>query len=101
MAGLTLNPGEKDIRKIVDVVRQLAEGKSNAVGSFTLTPSATMTTVQAPTCSPTSFVLLSPQTPDAANDMATTSVVAGTAQFVVTHANNLRSDRTFGYFVVG
>ena len=101
MAGLTLQPGEKDPRKISDVVRQLMEGKSNAVGTLTLTPSATTTTVQATTCSPSSFVFLSPQTQDAANDMATTSVVAGNAQFVVTHANNPRVDRTFGYAVIG
>ena len=101
MAGLTLNPGEKDLRKIVDVVRQLTEGKNNATGTFTLTANATTTTVQAPSCSPTSVIVLSAQTQDAANDMATTSIVAGTAQFVVTHANNARVDRTFGYVVLG
>lgn len=101
MAGLTTASNEKDPRRLADTVRQLAEGKSNAVGTFTLTPSATSTTVPAPTCSPTSVVLLSPRTPDAANDMATTSIVPSTGQFVVTHANNSRADRTFGYLVVG
>jgi hypothetical protein len=33
--------------------------------------------------------------------MATTSVVAGTGQFVLTHANNARTDRTFGWEVRG
>lgn len=101
MASLNLQPGETDLRKIVDVVRQLVEGKSNAVGVFTLTSGTTTTTVKATTCSPGSVVLLGAMFPDAANDMATTSYVAGTGQFVLTHANNARTDRTFGFFVVG
>lgn len=101
MAGLTLQPGEKDLRKIVDVVRQLTEGKNNATGTFTLTASATTTTVKATSCTSTSVVLLSPETQHAANDMATTSIAPGNGQFVVTHANNSRSDRTFGYVVLG
>lgn len=101
MAGLTLNPGEKDPRRIADVVRQLTEGKNNATGTFTLTASATTTTVQAPSCTTASVVLISPQTQHAANDMATTSITPGNAQFVLTHANNARVDRTFGYVVLG
>jgi hypothetical protein len=72
-----------------------------SVGTFTLTANATTTTVTVANCSTSSFVVLSPQTQDAANDMATTSIVPGTGQFVVTHANNSRVDRTFGYIVVG
>lgn len=101
MAGLDINPGETSLRKIVDTIRQLVQGKSNAVGTFTLTPNATSTTVKAPTCAPGSVVFWSPQTQHAANDMATTSVVAGTGQFVLTHANNARIDRTFGWEVRG
>lgn len=101
MAGLTLSPGEKDPRRIADVVRQLMEGRSNAVGSFTLTANATSTTVTAATCAPTSNVILTPQTADAANDMATTYVAAGSGQFIVHHASNARVDRTFGYLVTG
>lgn len=101
MASLDVSSVEKDPRRLADVIRQLVEGKSNAVGTFTLTPNATSTVVMAPTCSPGSFVLLSPQTSDAANDMATTWFVAGTGQFTVNHASNPRVDRTFGFFVVG
>ena len=43
----TLSPDEKDIYKIVRAVRDLFEGRSNAVGSFTLKPSAGSTTVTA------------------------------------------------------
>jgi hypothetical protein len=33
--------------------------------------------------------------------MATTSYVAAKGQFTVTHANNARVDRTFGFAVIG
>jgi hypothetical protein len=96
---LSLKEQKSDV--VNQSIRELQNGRNNATGSFTLTPSATTTTVLAVNCSPSSFVFLSPQTQDAANDMATTSIVAGKGQFVVTHANNARVDRTFGYVVLG
>ena len=36
MAGLTLSPSERDLIRIVMAVRQLMEGRSNAVGQVTL-----------------------------------------------------------------
>ncbi len=107
MAGLTVNPYVRGtdlhdhVRKLTDAVRQVIEGKNNATGTFTLTPSATTTVVKAPSCTPDSEVFITPQTADAANDMATTSIIAGNGQFTVTHANNARSDRTFGFVVLG
>lgn len=107
MAGLTLQPFVKGadlnewMRRVVDVVRQLVEGKNNAVGTFTLTANATTTTVSAPTCTTASAVLFDPTTPDGANDKATTSIAPGNGQFVVTHASNARVDRTFMYAVLG
>jgi hypothetical protein len=92
---------EKNADTVNQAIRELQNGRNNATGSFTLTANATSTTVQAPNCSPTSFVFLSAQTPDAANDAATTSVIAGSGQFVVTHASNPRVDRTFGFVVLG
>jgi hypothetical protein len=70
------------------------------IGSFTLNPNATSTVVAAP-CTTASEVFISPTTPDAGNDGATTSIVAGNGLFTVTHANNPRVDRTFSYMVVG
>lgn len=70
------------------------------IGQFTLNPNTTQTVVVAP-CTTNTAVFISPMTPDAANDMATTSVVAGNGEFTVTHANNPRIDRTFAYEVVG
>lgn len=101
MAGLTLQPGEKDLRKIVDVIRQLTEGKNNATGTFTLTASATTTTVDAPSCTVDSVVLPFATTAHAANDFGLMWITAGNAQFTVNHANNSRNDRTFAFVVMG
>lgn len=73
----------------------------SAFGSITLNANATTTIVLNANVRATSVVTLSPQTQDAANDMASTSVVASSGQFVITHANNSRVDRTFGYSVGG
>lgn len=100
MASLTLVPGEKDPRKISDVVRQLVEGKSNAVGSFTLATGVTTTTVKAPTCSPSSIPLWSAQTVTAAAE-PNMSYVASYGQFVLTHSSSAVATRSFGFFVVG
>lgn len=99
VAALSLK--QKNTDQVNQAIRELQNGRNNATGSFTLTASATSTTVPFPNCSPTSFVFISPQTQHAANDMATTSIVAGKGQFVVTHANNARVDRTFGFAVFG
>lgn len=102
MAGLTLGPGEINLRRIVDVVRQLVEGRSNAVGTVTLRPSATTTQVSASTCGGASRVFLSPQTANAAAALATTYVsVVAPGTFTLTHASNAQIDRTFGYEVRG
>lgn len=101
MSTPAISQQEKRLDVICNAIRQLQQGRSNATGTLTLTAGATSTTVKAPCCAPTSTVLLSPQTQDAANDMATTNAVAGNGQFVVTHANNARVDRTFQYAVIG
>ena len=104
MAGLTIAPSERDLFKIVMAVRQLMEGRSNATGTFTLTNGATTTSVTAPNCGPSSIVLFSPQTANAAAQVATTyvppaTVVAGS--FVVNHANPGNTTSTFGWVALG
>lgn len=98
---VALSPKEKKPDIVNNAIRELQQGRNNASGTFTLTPNATTTVVTAINCSPTSVVLWSPQTQDAANDMATTSYVAAKGQFTLTHANNARVDRTFGFVVLG
>lgn len=99
-----LQRDEKDPIKQNFVINQLAQGRSNAIGSCTLTASTTTTTVTAPNCGADSMVILFPQTANAANDFGLIYVDpddVSAGQFVITHANNSRTDRTFWFVCVG
>ena len=100
----TLSPDEKDIYKIVRAVRDLFEGRSNAVGSFTLKPSVGSTTVTAPNCGAGSTVLAFAKTANAAAEIGNGTMyiaAVNNGSFVVTHANNAQADRTFLYVALG
>jgi len=104
MSALVLSPQEKDPFKIVAAINQLTQGRSNAVGSVTLTANAASTTVAAPNCAAGSAIFLFPQTANAAAALATTYVQAANVskqQFVITHANNAQTDRTFWWVALG
>src|SRR5688572_5777021 len=92
-SGVYIAPNEKDPIKQNAAIRQLIEGRSNAVGTVTLTNDgvAMGTTVTAPNCGPNSAVFLFPTTAAASTflrgsdlHVKTTNVTAG--QFIVTHA---------------
>jgi len=104
MSALQLSPAETQAYRIVNAVRQLMQGRSNAAGSVTLAAGAAATTVTAPNCAPTSQVFLFPRTAHAAAELAAggcyVSAVAGGA-FTVAHANNAQTDRTFSYVCLG
>jgi hypothetical protein len=105
-SGLSISIAEKDPVKQNGIIRQLIEGRSNAVGTVTLAHDgvATTTTVTAPTCGPNSIVLLTPLTAHAAAVVTGVYVLAASVtpgQFVITHAATAESDRTFGWFCVG
>ena len=99
MSGPTLSPQERDPARIAFAVRQLAEGRSNAVGSFTLTPNAASTTVPAANCGVGSSVIAFPRTVSDAAEVGNGTVSNGA--FTVTHANNAQADRTFMYVALG
>lgn len=104
MAGRTLPPNETRIGEIVRAIRELFQGRSHAVGEFTLTALATSTVVTATNCGEGSRIALTPRTANAAGALATTyipaaAVIAG--QFTVTHANTAAVDKTFGYALHG
>lgn len=101
MAGLDVASNVLDPRLLADTIRQLVEGKSNAVGTFTCAVSTTATTVPAPTCAPGSIIMLSPLTADAAAALTVTWAIAGLGHFTVNHANSAVADRTFGFEVRG
>jgi hypothetical protein len=95
---IQLQPEERDIRRIVQSVIQLNEGRHNAFDSVTLTPGAALTVVSHPNCGLDSVVLLSPRTANAAAALATTYVSAvDLGSFTLTHANNAQVDRIFDY----
>lgn len=105
-SGLSIAPNETDFRRICAAIRQLIEGRSNAVGQATLTHDgvATTTTVTAVNCGPGSIVTLTPQSLNAAAALATTcvqqaDVTAG--QFIITHAATSNADETFGWACLG
>lgn len=106
MSGINLAPGETGIARIVAAIRQIMQGRSNAVGQVTLTANAATTAVTAPNCGPGSEVFLFQKTPNAAAEIGNgtiyilaADVVAGT--FTITHANSAQTDRTFSYVALG
>lgn len=104
MAGNVPNAAETNIRKIVQGVRELFQGRSNAVGTLTLEDGAASTTVTAINCGQDSKVFLTPTTANAAAEVgAGTLYVSSVASgaFTLTHANNAQTDRTFVYVCLG
>ena len=104
MTAVVLAPLETEIPKIVGAVRQLAEGRTNAIGTVTLTANAATTTVTAPNCAATSVVFLFPATANAAAIIAATYVLASNitkGQFIVSHTNNANTDKTFYWVALG
>ena len=106
MSGINLAPGETNIVRVVAALRQLIAGRSNAAGTVTLSPNATSTTVAAPNCAASSEIFLFPRSANAAAEVknGTLYVAASTVankSFVITHANNAQTDRTFSYLAIG
>lgn len=104
MAGNLPLPSETNPRRIVQAIRELFEGRSNAVGTVTLTAGAASTVVTAINCGPDSVVMLMPATANAAADFGSgnlyvSSVGAGT--FTVAHPNDADTDKTFFYVCLG
>jgi hypothetical protein len=97
---------ETDPKKIVLSLQQLAAGRSNAVGSVTLTANAATTTVADDNCSAESAIYLMPTTANASAEKGAGTIYIAAAtvlnkSFVITHANNAQTDRIFRYAIVG
>jgi hypothetical protein len=83
-------------------IKQLAEGQNVVTGTVTLRASNTTTTVSKAEIPPGGQPFLSPRTANAAAEIGngTMSIAEATkGQFVITHANNGQTDRTFGWVV--
>lgn len=104
MSVYTPGLGDPDPYKSTLAIQQLAQGRSNAVGSVTLTANDTTTVVAAPACGAGSRVFLFPETAAAAAVVATTYVLTTDViarQFTVTHSNTAAVDKTFSYVCLG
>ena len=83
------------------ILKTTISGYVDNISEFTLTASTTSTVVTDGRVHEGSTVVLMPTTANAAAALGTTSIVPGTGNFTVTHANNSQTDRTFGYIVQG
>lgn len=95
---------DNNTRRMVSAIRSLAEGRSLAVGSVTLTANAGSTAVTFQNCSMNAQVFLSPKTANAAAEVGAGTIYVssvGNGTFTLTHANNAQTDRTFGFAVFG
>jgi hypothetical protein len=104
MSALQLSPSETQAYRIVNAVRQLMQGRSNAAGTVTLAVSAVSTRVSAPNCAPGAQVFLFPRTAHAAAELAAGGCyvsAVGSGSFTLAHANNAQADRTFSYVCLG
>lgn len=83
--------------KIRTAVNELVRGRTNSVGTVTLTNGVATTTVEDEDVSPTSRIFLSPQTSAAAGEnWWIDNVTFGS--FRINHAN-AATTRTFGYLI--
>ena len=97
-----LKPNELEPRKIASSINRIVEGRTDNYGSVTLTANDTTTTVTNQWASENSTIVLSPRTANAAAAVATTYVSSKlNGSFVLTHANNAQTDKTFDYAMIG
>jgi len=96
-----LNPAGANPREISEVVNNLMDGKSNNVGDFTTTQSATTTTIYNERIGFNSAILFTPMNSNAAGEMDVlyvSELAKGSA--VITHGSHAY-DCVFKYVVVG
>ncbi len=95
---------ETDLKKIVLAIQQLGAGRSNAVGTVTLTINVATTTVTDNNCAPGSVIKWTPTTASAATEIGNGTMYLSTVankSFTITHANSATADRTFLYAIQG
>jgi hypothetical protein len=101
IVGLVSDAGTM-LRRLQEAVNALGSGRSNAIGSVTLTASSATTTVTDRRAGIDSVIALMPVTANAASALASTWVSArGVGGFTLSHANNAETDRDFRYLIQG
>lgn len=104
MAGTVPSLNERNPVRILQAIRDLFAGRSNAVGTVTLTAGAMSTAVTAINCGRDSRILLTPTTANAAMEMGAGTLyvsAVGAGTFTLTHAIGVSTDRTFFYAALG
>jgi hypothetical protein len=97
---------ETDLKRIVMSLQQLAAGRSNSVGTVTLTQNSatSVVTTRTGTCAPGSVPILVPTTANAATEFGAGSLYissVGVDTFTITHVNSATASRTFIYAILG
>lgn len=100
---MRLSPFETNPARIAEAVADLQRKRQ---GEVTLTANAASTTVEDMTVLPESRFQFDPLTSNAALEKAAGTMFVTTANrlkhsFVITHANNSQTDRTFRWTVIG
>jgi hypothetical protein len=104
MAGNVPAPGETRLDRIVRAIRDLYAGRSNAVGTVTLTENSATTVVTAINCGKDSKVFLMATTANAAAEAGGTALrisSVGQGTFTITHVNSATAGRTFYWACFG
>lgn len=99
--GLLQNDAEWK-RSFTNWMHQANRGRLCNIGTVTLQANAFSTSVTDARAGVTSFIDFAPETPNAASGATTMYVSAqGKGYFVITHASNAQTDRTFTYTITG
>lgn len=97
---------ETDLKRIILSLQQLAAGRSNSVGSVTLTlnSATTVVTTRTGTCAPGSVPIPIPASVNGATEYGAGAWYissVGIDTFTITHTNSATADRTWLYVIVG
>lgn len=103
MAGNIPAITERDPTRINQAIRDLFAGRSNAVGTVTLTASDTTTAVEALNVGADSRVFLQATTANASAALLAGLYVSAVAAggFTITHASDAATDQTFFWVALG
>lgn len=97
---------ETDPKKLIRSLKELAAGRSNGVGVFTLAISVSSTTVTDQNCAAGSVIVPIPTTAHAAAELGNGTLYIPIAtvlngSFVIQHNLNSQPDRVFTYAIIG
>lgn len=104
MAGNPPIANEPRLSRVTQAVRELFEGRSNAVGTITLRAGQTTTTVTATNCGLDSRVFLMPTTAHASAEFGNGTIYVssvGQGTFTITHASDANADKTYFWLAIG